>query len=153
MWCICRTYLLKRTLLKTCLNNLNLNWDMVWQFLRELGRGFQDGITVSVKEDEYCEVIWEGIDKTGSRRERVMRSWYEDSKWNRVERLVAAGVLRIWYRKTREWMYRRSCNRNQPSAAFQMGGVIFTYLFILFNLTELRPSGLLFHSARENTRE
>ena len=26
---------------------------------------------------------------------------------------VAVVVLRIWYRKSKEWMYRRSCNRNQ----------------------------------------
>ena len=58
-----------------CLNKLDLNWDMFWQFLRELGRKFQERITVAVKEDVYCEVLWEGIDKMGSCRERVLRSW------------------------------------------------------------------------------
>ena len=49
-----------------CLNKMALNWDMFWQFLRELGRESQERITVAVKEDVYCEVLWEGIDKIGS---------------------------------------------------------------------------------------
>ena len=41
-----------------CLNKLDLNWDTFWQFLRELGREFQEWIAVAVKEDVYCEVLW-----------------------------------------------------------------------------------------------
>ena len=37
--------------------------------VREGTREFQERLTVAVKEDEYCEVPWEGIDKIGSCRE------------------------------------------------------------------------------------
>ena len=38
--------------------------------MKELGREFQERLTVAVKEDVYSEVLWEGIDKIGSCRER-----------------------------------------------------------------------------------
>ena len=34
-------------------------------------REFQERLTVAVKGDEYCEVLWEGFDKIGS-CERVL---------------------------------------------------------------------------------
>ena len=36
---------------------------------------FQERLTVAVKEDVSCEVLWEGIDKIGSCGKRVLRSW------------------------------------------------------------------------------
>ena len=59
----------------TCLNKLALNWDIFLLFLGELWRENQERLTVAVKEDEYWEVLWDGIDKIGSCRERMLRSW------------------------------------------------------------------------------
>ena len=47
---------------------------MVRQFLREHGMEFQEGITVSAVEAEYCEILWRDIDNTGSCRVQVLRS-------------------------------------------------------------------------------